>query len=85
MCLTCTADEGRENALATGGLDLIVFPGMGFTKVSVVNGMGFKVAGCLYVPTPALLILFCSDSVPIPTLYVGILLGCTGGNRKVAG
>lgn len=26
------ADEGRENALATGGLDLIVFPGMGFTK-----------------------------------------------------
>ena len=27
------ADEGRENALTSGGLDLIIFPGMGFTKV----------------------------------------------------
>ena len=26
--------DGREEALSGGGLDLIIFPGMGFTKVS---------------------------------------------------
>jgi hypothetical protein len=29
------ADEGREEALSSGGLDLIIFPGLGFTKVSL--------------------------------------------------
>ena len=28
-----SADEGREDALSSGGLDLIVSPGLGFTKV----------------------------------------------------
>lgn len=28
-----TAGEGREEALSSGGLDLIVVPGLGFTKV----------------------------------------------------
>ncbi len=27
------ADEGREEALSGSGLDLLIFPGMGFTKV----------------------------------------------------
>ena len=29
------AEEGREEVLSSGGLDLIIFPGLGFTKVSV--------------------------------------------------
>ena len=42
MCLVmCLADEGREEALAGGGLDLIVFPGMGFTKVRWVILCGY--------------------------------------------
>ncbi len=32
MCVY-TAGEGREDALATGGLDILLVPGLGFTKV----------------------------------------------------
>lgn len=34
--LTCSEDDDREEAITSGGLDLIVVPGLGFTKVSVV-------------------------------------------------
>lgn len=34
LCLfVITAGEGREEALSSGGLDLIIVPGLGFTKV----------------------------------------------------
>ena len=34
LCLSViTAGEGREEALSSGGLDLIIVPGLGFTKV----------------------------------------------------
>ena len=29
----CSADDEREEAISSGGLDLIVVPGLGFTKV----------------------------------------------------
>ena len=34
-CVLCTpeTDEDREEALSTGGLDLILVPGLAFTKV----------------------------------------------------
>lgn len=28
-------DDRREDALETGGLDLVIVPGLGFTKVSI--------------------------------------------------
>lgn len=34
-CDKIIVDEGREDALSGGGLDLIIFPGMGFTKVYI--------------------------------------------------
>lgn len=34
LCLSViTAGEGREKALSSGGLDLIIVPGLGFTEV----------------------------------------------------
>ena len=35
VTLIFLAEDGREEALSSGGLDLIIFPGLGFTKVSV--------------------------------------------------
>ena len=32
---TCSEDDEREEAISSGGLDLIVVPGLGFTKVSL--------------------------------------------------
>ena len=31
----CSEDDEREEAISSGGLDLIVVPGLGFTKVSL--------------------------------------------------
>lgn len=31
----CSENEEREEAISSGGLDLIVVPGLGFTKVSL--------------------------------------------------
>lgn len=33
----CSEDDEREEAISSGGLDLIVVPGLGFTKVSLCS------------------------------------------------
>lgn len=33
--ISCSEDDEREEAISSGGLDLIVVPGLGFTKVGL--------------------------------------------------